>query len=458
MISSAPDLQLGDSVVIEERGPFALVGGGLGSGLLIVEQGLGTKLATLRGAGDQPHPISFESLAAMAGRNVAEELRRRRIIVAVGDSGPPADRVPAARLFRHLYIEMTSRCNLRCKHCYMEGGLARPRERRLWDWLDVVDQFADMGGRDVTLSGGESLLYHGWSVLADRALERGLSVSMMTNGSYLTEERLDFIASRRIALGFGLDGFTAESHDFNRGKGSFVKVLAALDRIAAKGYEPLTTVCFSPMRFNVFDLPALIDSMLERHLPRLYISLLEERGRARFFADRLALTEDQRRWLLAYLYDQLRALLGRLTIEVTHHVEIFERLLSDKEPAEPKTLSTIRVTSDGEVYLSAYMGSPEHCAGTIGASSLSKILLSAKTDAIVEMFDDRAERVPACRSCVFKGVCRGGVGVLAHSKFGEMLVPDEYCPSRIALFNDVVERKAQDFGFSAADESHLAAD
>jgi radical SAM protein with 4Fe4S-binding SPASM domain len=424
----------------------------------MVGQGLAATLANLRGFENQPRMISFEALAAEAGRTVAEELIRRRIIVGVDDSAGTASQAPATRLFRHLYIEMTSRCNLRCKHCYMEGGLARPSERKLWDWLDVLDQFADLGGRDVTLSGGESLIYHGWGLLADRALERGLSVSMMTNGTYLTAERLDFIASRQIALGFGLDGFTAESHDFNRGKGSFVKVLAGLDLIAAKGYEPLTTICFSPMKFNVYDLPALIDTMVERNLPRLYVSLLEERGRARFFSERLALTEDQRRWLLPYLYDQLRSLLGRLTIEVTHHVEIFERLLSDREPAEPKTLSTIRVTSDGEVYLSAYMGSPEHCAGVIGESSLSGILQSTKTDAIVEMFDDRAERVPACRECVFKGVCRGGVGVLAHSKFGELLVPDEYCPSRIALFNDVVERKARDFGFSAPDESYLAAD
>lgn len=354
----------------------------------------------------------------------------------------PPERSPAPHSFDHLYLEMTSKCNLRCKHCYMEGGLALENELRLIDWLRLVDEFGALGGRFLTLSGGESLMYPGWAVLGTAGRAWGMTLSLMTNGRYLDHETLATIQDLEAAVGLGLDGVTAATHDTNRGRGSFDAAMAALALLIDAGYERSTSICFTPMKFNAHDLPRLIELMIERGLPRLYISLLEERGRARFFKEKLALTEEQRHWLLGYLYDAWSSLRGRLHIEVTHHEEIFHRLRYGVDVAE-QSGGTIRVTSNGELYLSAYMGAPEHCVGVAGRDHLETVLRSAETASILEAFEQRADRIRECRACEFKDVCRGGVGVLAHSRFGDFYVPDEYCGARKELFDRVTSGDAR---------------
>ena len=46
-------------------------------------------------------------------------------------------------------IELTERCNLRCVHCYLGDQDAlrqnRTRELNTAQWVDVIDQIADLG-------------------------------------------------------------------------------------------------------------------------------------------------------------------------------------------------------------------------------------------------------------------------------------------------------------------------
>jgi radical SAM protein with 4Fe4S-binding SPASM domain len=443
----------------EERDLYYVLGGGGRSGLQVADrsaieilESLGTAAqvddvvqGVARSRGVEP------ALVETSVREAIVEFNERGLLQP-SESGVPAKKRPRianSRRFSHLFFELTSRCNLRCKHCYMEAGLARPSELRLQDFLNLVEEFSSLGGTYLTLSGGEPLLFPAWAAVAEVGAERGLRLSLMTNGTFLDRKALAIVERLNINVGLGLDGFTAASHDANRGRGSFAQAQAALRLLVDHGYQANTTICFTPMRTSVYDLPALVDEMLALGLPRLYISLLEDRGRARYFRERIALTPEQRRWLLTYLYDVSCATLGTLDIEVTHHTEIFARLLFDGA-SESKNNLTIRIPSDGEVYLSAYMGAPEHCVGKVGEQSLAAILDSDAATAILAACERRVERIPKCASCVFKKVCRGGSAVLAHSKFGTFEEPDEFCDARIALFETVAARQARRAGLVAA--------
>ena len=58
-----------------------------------------------------------------------------------------------------LQFELTSRCNERCIHCYIPNGKKNTGFDMTFDrFRYIVDQYAEMGGICVTLSGGEALM------------------------------------------------------------------------------------------------------------------------------------------------------------------------------------------------------------------------------------------------------------------------------------------------------------
>jgi radical SAM protein with 4Fe4S-binding SPASM domain len=84
-------------------------------------------------------------------------------------------------------LELTSRCNLRCAHCYLPAhGDDRPLATvRL---LEVLDELASMGTLFLTLTGGEPLLRPDWQEIVRRARTQGFHVTLLTNGSLVDDE------------------------------------------------------------------------------------------------------------------------------------------------------------------------------------------------------------------------------------------------------------------------------
>lgn len=82
---------------------------------------------------------------------------------------------------RVVYVEMTSRCNLRCVYCavsqpdYVGSDLGVDPDQ-------LVHQIAALEPREVQISGhGETTMLKGWQELAQSLLRRGLPLSIITN-------------------------------------------------------------------------------------------------------------------------------------------------------------------------------------------------------------------------------------------------------------------------------------
>jgi len=87
-------------------------------------------------------------------------------------------------------IELTSRCNLRCVHCYCGDkrdsaagdGLSTTRTLRL------LDELADAGCMFLIFTGGDPLLRDDFRRIYRHARAAGTIVSVYTNGSLVTPE------------------------------------------------------------------------------------------------------------------------------------------------------------------------------------------------------------------------------------------------------------------------------
>lgn len=65
-------------------------------------------------------------------------------------------------------IDLTYRCNNRCRHCWVwtaDDSAERARELTTDDWRAVVHQARALGTREWSISGGEPLLRHDFAEL-----------------------------------------------------------------------------------------------------------------------------------------------------------------------------------------------------------------------------------------------------------------------------------------------------
>src|SRR5271155_689128 len=80
------------------------------------------------------------------------------------------------RRHRPIYAvwEITPACALACRHCGSRAGRDRPDELTTAEALDLVDQMADLGGKEVTLIGGEAYLRADWLQIVRRVRSHGI--------------------------------------------------------------------------------------------------------------------------------------------------------------------------------------------------------------------------------------------------------------------------------------------
>lgn len=125
--------------------------------------------------------------------------------------------------------EITLACCFSCKYCGSSGGRAREGELTTEECLNVADQLADLGGRRVSLISGEVFMRPDWDVIVRRLTERGVRVSIITNGFLFSDQLLERLKKVHIeSIAVSLDG-PEEIHDKYRQKGSFARADKAID-------------------------------------------------------------------------------------------------------------------------------------------------------------------------------------------------------------------------------------
>ena len=154
---------------------------------------------------------------------------------------------------RHLVLNITDQCNLRCTYCLYSG---RYRGQRIhnnsymtWNVArKSIDYFLPRARTKektkISFYGGESLL--NWK-LVKRCIDyirkksqlRYLSLDVVTNATLIRDDMIDFFIENDVALSVSLDG-PSRVHDaariYRNGRGTHAKVIAALEKIRQKNH------------------------------------------------------------------------------------------------------------------------------------------------------------------------------------------------------------------------------
>lgn len=105
----------------------------------------------------------------------------------------------AARLSIPIFggFELTPRCNLSCKMCYVRRSGLKPHESELTaqQWIELGHEAADNGALNVFITGGEPLLRPDFKEIYEAYCKLGFRLSLFTNGTLLTDELAKWLSS-----------------------------------------------------------------------------------------------------------------------------------------------------------------------------------------------------------------------------------------------------------------------
>lgn len=143
-------------------------------------------------------------------------------------------------------IEITTQCNLACKHCSYSFGGKKYREMPI-DMIKAISKWSeDNKVKRILLTGGEPFCRKD-IVDVCKVIKQNFtgSLEIITNGTLVTDEYIELIMKYIHALHISLDGYDENSVSMIRGKGVYNKVIALINKLKMCGYERITLSCVS---------------------------------------------------------------------------------------------------------------------------------------------------------------------------------------------------------------------
>ena len=334
-----------------------------------------------------------------------------------------------------LQWHITERCNLRCSHCYQEGG--SEEELSYDELLQVLEQFKSLLGAcnafanlehaspiggHITVTGGEPFIRRDFLELLEvfAANARYISFSILTNGSFIDDamaRRLRQLGPTSIQL--SIEGGQA-THDGIRGAGDLERTVGAAERLVREGIR--THVSFTAHRGNFREFADV--ARLGRRI-----------GVARVWSDRLI------PWGTgAAMKDQI------LTPDETR--EFLEIMRAERLDAERDPSCRTEIAMHRALQFLAAGGTPYHCGagerlitlqangdlypcrrmpirvGNVMERSLCDLYFH--TELFQELRDpDRIAE--GCGTCEHATTCGGGLKCLSYALTGDPFKADPGC-------------------------------
>ena len=133
-----------------------------------------------------------------------------------------------------LGFALTQHCNLRCPHCIRDDVVTvRSLEPELI--MNACDDALALFG-DVTASftGGEPTLHPGWDQIVSALAARDIEYRLVTNGWHMRRMMPSFDRWPPSSVRLSLSGASQETHDADRGRDSYRRVLLAVALLTSR--------------------------------------------------------------------------------------------------------------------------------------------------------------------------------------------------------------------------------
>ncbi len=166
------------------------------------------------------------------------------------------------------HLELTSRCNLRCQHCYLGSQEEQHKKRSLERDTEAVkrslDQWAKAGCLHLVITGGDPMMRKDFAEIYRHAVEAGLFVTVFCDGILVTDRIIELfreLPPRSVEI--SIYGASAETYEtVTRVPGSHARAWKGIHRLLDIGVRvALKTVLLTLNEHELGDMAAQAEAV-----------------------------------------------------------------------------------------------------------------------------------------------------------------------------------------------------
>lgn len=310
--------------------------------------------------------------------------------------------------------EVTYQCNLSCIHCLSDSGRKRPDELTTEQCRRVIDVMSANKVFQFSIGGGEPFVRPDFLDLMDHAHDKGILTCISTNGTLIDDETAARLNHKLVYIQVSLDGATADSNDPIRGRGSFRKVVHALECLKNRDIEVSINTVLTRLSFPELDRLAELAASFGA---KFRVSRFRPSGRGKASWSDLNVSSSQMMAFSDWLSDHRGVSTGDSFFSVS------------KEDRKGLGLNmcgacklTCCVSPLGHIYPCAFLQEPEFYAGKLPEENFSAIW---RDSPIFDSF--RQLEIKSCESCHRFDFCHGGCPAIGYHTQKKLGFPDPGC-------------------------------
>jgi radical SAM protein with 4Fe4S-binding SPASM domain len=318
-----------------------------------------------------------------------------------------------------MHLHLTDRCNLECTYCLRHSSPRIPIRHRPEQFIGMLEYIKPLTAPrfELTFTGGEPLMYPGFTEVVEASTALGYSNILLSNGIAVTRTRAEFIARHFARAQISLDGADAEEHAANRGN-NFDKVVRGIELLVEAGANVIVQVTMS--RQNL-EAAARVREVLPPTVKARYTPAMPH-GRG---AEHPELFIDN---------DQL--------VGFRRKLDPANAAANDYRPGEVVRschagLSNLSISDKGDVYPCHLMHAEEFHFGNIFHDALEDIFFGPRIHAFVGEMDVTRNN-PICSTCSVRYLCGGGCKANTLAATGDWHGVDLWCTyQKKSIFDDL---------------------
>lgn len=338
----------------------------------------------------------------------------------------------------------TKACNLSCLHCYASAkSQPSPDEMTTAEGKRFIDDLVGFKVPVLLFSGGEPLIRPDFFELATYAREKGLKLTLSTNGTLITPE----VARRLKTLGFNeigisLDGTEPLNDRFRGKKGAYQGALGGMRNCVAEGLR--VSLRLTVTRFNYQEIPAIFRLTVDEAINRICFYHLAYSGRAEGIRDKDLSHEETRAvmdTICAGTVDLYRRGLPKEVLTVGNHADGVYIYLKQKraDPARAARIFELLKINGGNnsgIMISAVdeLGNvhPDqfwrsYSLGNVRQRKFGDIWQDISEPLLGGLRDRRGRLKGRCGVCHYQALCNGNLRQRAESTYNDVWAADPAC-------------------------------
>ena len=339
-----------------------------------------------------------------------------------------------------LTLMITEACNLGCPHCLLncKNLDAVPVQKEII--VNIIDEFSDLGGEVIFVTGGEPLSHPDWTDILDHACNStALSeVILQTNGAMVNAEdieKLKSLTSEKLKIQVSLDGATPEINDLIRGKGNFKATVSALKNIVNAGMGEKVKIAFTEMKHNYDEIPEILKFADVLGVGQFTAGTLVKGGRAKNI-DWIKLPDKFQVRSLVRLYESdpaFKALYDKLG-----NISAIEWYNGKDMPSDYvcNCISMPFINASGKMFPCVMNLDDDLAVDNVHEEGMKRSILKGlgKWSGLPQLDKERSESLGKCQDCDGREHCRGGCIGRAQAVNGEAMSVEDRCELRREVY------------------------